>query len=82
VESLCGWRRNVATIDAKELLVSVSSNIPTGPLWTERFPGLGMPRSKNPTERGDMVVEVSIKYPLSLDAGQKDALKKILLEVS
>jgi DnaJ family protein B protein 4 len=41
-----------------------------------------MPLSKKPTERGDMVVEVAIKYPSSLDAAQKDALKKILGEGS
>jgi DnaJ family protein B protein 4 len=82
LESLCGWSRNVGTIDAKEVTVHVSNNNPTSPSWSERFPGLGMPLSKKPTERGDMVVEVAIKYPSSLDAAQKDALKKILGEGS
>jgi DnaJ family protein B protein 4 len=58
--------------------VQVSNNNPTGPSWTMRFPGLGMPISKKPTERGDMVIEVSIFYPKTLDADKKDELRKIL----
>jgi len=75
-EALTGWQRTVSTIDKKQ--VSVSSAGPTQPTWEERFPNLGMPKSKTPTQRGDFVVGVKVKYPTTLTADQKRKLKEIL----
>ncbi|WPG98877.1 protein psi1 [Acrodontium crateriforme] len=75
-EALTGWQRTVATIDGKK--VNVSSSGPTQPNFEERFPNLGMPKSKTPSQRGDFVVNVKIKYPTSLTAQQKQKLKEIL----
>ncbi|KAF1957511.1 DnaJ-domain-containing protein [Byssothecium circinans] len=75
-EALTGWSRTVQTIDGKQ--VGVRSAGPTGPNFTERFPNLGMPKSKKPNERGDFVVGVKIKFPTSLTQQQKDQLKQIL----
>ncbi|OAL02669.1 DnaJ-domain-containing protein [Phaeosphaeriaceae sp. SRC1lsM3a] len=75
-EALTGWRRTVQTIDGKQL--NVGSGGPTGPTWTERYPNLGMPKSKKPSDRGDFVVGVKIKFPTSLTSGQKEQLKQIL----
>lgn len=75
-EALTGWRRTVQTIDGKQL--SVGSGGPSGPTWTERYPNLGMPKSKKPGERGDFVVGVKIKFPTSLTTKQKEDLAKIL----
>ena len=75
-EALTGWSRKVATIDGKQ--VNVSSAGPTQPTFEERFPGLGMPKSKTPGTRGDFVVGVKIKFPSSLTAEQKKKIKEIL----
>ncbi|KAK8170063.1 DNAJ heat shock family protein-like protein [Phyllosticta citrichinensis] len=75
-EALTGWRRTVQTIDGKQ--VAVGGSGPTPPTYTDRFPGLGMPKSKKPQERGDFVVGVNIKFPTSLTADQKQKLKEIL----
>jgi DnaJ family protein B protein 4 len=75
-EALTGWSRKVATIDGKQ--VNVSSAGPTQPTFQERFPSQGMPKSKTPTQRGDFVVGVKIKYPTTLTAQQKQQLKEIL----
>jgi DnaJ family protein B protein 4 len=75
-EALTGWRRTVQTIDGKQL--NVASGGPTGPTWTEKFPNLGMPKSKKPMERGDFIVGVKIKFPTSLTSQQKEQLKQIL----
>ncbi|KAI9837553.1 MAG: hypothetical protein M1819_007204 [Sarea resinae] len=75
-EALTGWKRTIATIDGKQ--VPVSSSGPTAPGWTERFPGLGMPKSKKPSERGDFIVEVKVKFPTTLSAQQKSRLKEVL----
>lgn len=75
-EALTGWRRTVQTIDGKQL--SVGSGGPTGPNWTERYPNLGMPKSKRPTERGDFIIGVKIKFPTTLTSAQREQLQKIL----
>ena len=75
-EALTGWNRNVKTIDGKN--VGVGSTGPTSPTWTEKFPGLGMPISKKPDQRGDFIVAVKIIFPRSLDPEQKRQLKEIL----
>lgn len=75
-EALTGWKRTVSTIDGKQL--SVGSGGPTQPTWEEKFPGLGMPKSKKPSERGDFIVGVKIKFPTSLSADKKEKLKEIL----
>lgn len=75
-EALTGWSRTVKTIDGKQLSVGASG--PTQPTWTERYPGLGMPKSKKPDSRGDFVVGVKITFPRSLSVDQKRQIKEIL----
>lgn len=75
-EALTGWKRTVTTIDGKQLNVSGAG--PTQPGYEERFPGLGMPISKKPGERGDFVVKVKVNFPRSLTAAQKAKIKEAL----
>ncbi|MCJ1361473.1 hypothetical protein MMC16_000573 [Acarospora aff. strigata] len=75
-EALTGWKRTVATIDGKQ--VPVSGAGPTAPGHETTFPNLGMPKSKKPTERGDFIVTVKVKFPTSLTSTQKTRLKEIL----
>lgn len=76
-EALTGWRRTIATIDGKQVLVSGGG--PTAPGFRETFPHQGMPKSKSKTgERGDMIVEVKVKFPSSLTLAQKSHLKDVL----
>jgi DnaJ homolog subfamily B member 4 len=75
-EALTGWKRTVQTIDGKQ--ISVGHSGPTPPTWTERYPQLGMPKSKTPNQRGDFIVGANIKFPTSLTAQQKQKLKEIL----
>ena len=75
-EALTGWKRQVSTIDGRQLPLSGAG--PTQPGFEERFPGLGMPKSKKPNERGDMIVKVNVKFPASLTASQKAKLREIL----
>ncbi|KAJ4578472.1 Molecular chaperone (DnaJ super) [Exophiala dermatitidis] len=75
-EALTGWQRTVTTIDGKQLKVSGAG--PTAPGYEERFPGLGMPNSKKPTERGDFIVEVKVNFPKYLTPEQKAKIKEAL----
>ncbi len=58
--------------------MALSGAGPTQPGYKEVFPHLGMPKSKKPMERGDMIVEVKVKFPTSLTATQKAQLREIL----
>lgn len=75
-EALTGWKRTIPTIDGRQ--VPVSGSGPTPPGHTIEFPDLGMPKSKKPTERGVMIVEVKVRFPTSLTLSQKAQLKEIL----
>lgn len=77
MESLCGWSRAVQTIDGKQLRVEHGGPTPLD--WQVRFPALGMPLSKNPSERGYFVVKIKkIKQPKSLTEDEKLALRDTL----
>lgn len=75
-EALTGWTKTIKTIDEKQL--NVRAGGPTGPEYTQIFPGQGMPKSKAPDQRGDLIVGVNIKFPKSLSADQKQKIKEIL----
>lgn len=75
-EALTGWERIVRTIDGKSIRVSKPG--PTQPGHEERYPGWGMVIPKKPSERGDLIVHVNVKFPTTLDASTKDVLKDLL----
>ena len=75
-EALTGWKKTIQTIDGKQ--IAIGHGGPTPPTWEERYPSLGMPKSKKPNERGDFVVGVKIRFPTSLTAQQKQKLKDVL----
>ncbi|KAI2623175.1 DnaJ-domain-containing protein [Hypoxylon sp. NC1633] len=75
-EALTGWRRTITTIDGKQLNVEKSG--PTGPGSLDSYPGLGMPISKKPGERGNFIIKYTVKFPSSLTPTQKQQLREIL----
>ncbi|OXV09108.1 hypothetical protein Egran_03127 [Elaphomyces granulatus] len=75
-EALTGWKRVIRTIDGKSIQISKPG--PTQPGYEERFPSLGMVNPKKPNERGDLIVRVNVKFPLTLTAEQKELLREIL----
>ena len=75
-EALTGWERKVTTIDGRQL--NVTGGGPTQPGYQERYPGLGMPLPKKPSERGDFLVEVKVNFPKSLTSAQKQKIKEAL----
>ncbi|KAL7922422.1 hypothetical protein ACQKWADRAFT_79282 [Trichoderma austrokoningii] len=75
-EALTGWKRVVTTIDGKQ--ISIEKGGPTQPGSEDRYPGLGMPMTKKPGQRGDFLVRYKVNFPTSLTADQKAKLKEIL----
>ncbi|KAH8821645.1 hypothetical protein F5884DRAFT_96330 [Xylogone sp. PMI_703] len=75
-EALTGWKRTVTTIDKKNL--NIEKGGPTQPGSSDSYPGLGMPISKKPGERGNFIVKYNVKFPTTLTAEQKRTLREIL----
>ncbi|KAG6037182.1 hypothetical protein E4U41_005271 [Claviceps citrina] len=75
-EALTGWRRTVTTIEGKQINLDKSG--PTQPGSEDRYPGLGMPVSNKPGQRGDFVIKYKVNFPSSLTAAQKQQLRAIL----
>ncbi|BFZ61507.1 Molecular chaperone (DnaJ super) [Saitoella coloradoensis] len=76
VEALTGYSRDVETIEGKKLRVQGTQ--PVQPGQEVRFPGHGMPISKKPGERGDLVVVFKVKMPSTLTPDKRAALKELL----
>ncbi|KAK4149061.1 protein psi1 [Chaetomidium leptoderma] len=75
-EALTGWKRTVTTIDGQNLMIDKAG--PTQPGSVDSYPGLGMPISKKPGQRGNFVVKYNVKFPMTLTPTQKEHLKEIL----
>jgi len=75
-EALTGWKRRVTTIDEKTLNIEKAG--PTQPGSKDTYPGLGMPNSKKPDQRGNFIITYNVKFPTSLTSEQKQKLREIL----
>jgi len=75
-EALTGWKRTITTIDGKNLNIDKAG--PTQPGSSDSYPGLGMPISKKPGQRGNFVVKYNVKFPITLSPTQRQKLKEIL----
>ncbi|KAL2023904.1 hypothetical protein VTK56DRAFT_681 [Thermocarpiscus australiensis] len=75
-EALTGWRRTITTIDGKNLNIDKAG--PTQPGSSDSYPGLGMPISKKPGQRGNFIVKYNVKFPMTLTPLQKQKLREIL----
>ncbi|GMM44171.1 type II HSP40 co-chaperone [Pichia kluyveri] len=72
-ESLLGFHREFTTLSGRKLHLSRSN--PTQPGFCEKFPGQGMPISKQPGKFGDLIIEYKVDYPVTLTQAQKDAIQ-------
>ncbi|KAF9430421.1 hypothetical protein BGZ76_000844 [Entomortierella beljakovae] len=77
LEALTGFSKTIKTLDGKTLPVSTSGSRVIQPGQEERFPGEGMPISKKPGQKGDLIVQFNVKFPEQLTSVQKETLKKI-----
>ncbi|KAI5962545.1 SIS1 [Candida pseudojiufengensis] len=71
-ESLTGFEKDVTTIDGRRIPLSRSN--PVQPGFTTTYPGLGMPISKSPGQKGDLEIVFKVDYPSSLTQAQKQAI--------
>ncbi|KNE69513.1 hypothetical protein AMAG_14077 [Allomyces macrogynus ATCC 38327] len=78
VEALTGFARKIATLDGRHLLVKCDKVVQPG--QQIRYRGDGMPISKSPGTKGDLIVHLKVRFPenLRLSDDQKEQLKSLL----
>jgi DnaJ-class molecular chaperone len=76
LESLCGWKRAVSTIDGNQIQIEKTGL--TQPGSSDTFPRLGMPLANTPDQRGNFIVKYAVKYPASLSHLQRTRLRQVL----
>ncbi|KAK6083945.1 Protein psi1 [Seiridium cupressi] len=76
LESLCGWTRDIKTIDGRELRIERQEVTP--PTWSGVYPGCGMRVSSKNNTTSDLVVKVNVEYPEAISPYQDKTLKRIL----
>lgn len=75
-QALCGCSINAPTLDGRTITVTSRDVIKPG--MKKRVVGEGLPLSKYPDKRGDMVLEFVVKFPDKVTQNNRDALMQIL----
>jgi DnaJ homolog subfamily B member 13 len=75
-EALTGSIVEVPTLDSKTISVTVEQVVCPG--FTMRIPGKGMPKAKDPSKIGDLIIQFDVGYPKSLTEKQKKEIKATL----
>lgn len=76
LQALCGCTISAPTLDGRT--VTVTSRDVIKPGMKKRIVGEGLPLSKFPEKRGDMVLEFLVKFPDKLGPSAREALVQIL----
>jgi len=77
VDALCGFKFDLDHLESGLTLRIAVTDIVT-PTYTKVIRGKGMPSSKDPSSRGDLVVTFDIVYPQAVSPEAKEQLKGIL----
>ncbi|GAB5353901.1 hypothetical protein AAMO2058_000073900 [Amorphochlora amoebiformis] len=75
-QALTGCIVDIAMLDGKTRSVTIEQVVKPG--YTLRIPGKGMPKAKDPTRYGDLIIGFSVEYPDSLNEKQKSAIRQTL----
>ncbi|PHJ25099.1 heat shock protein [Cystoisospora suis] len=76
VKALTGFTVPIESLDGRSLKVKVDTIVT--PKSRKIVPNEGMPVSKRPGEKGDLILEFDIHFPKSLTEDQKSKLKELL----
>ncbi|KAL2919315.1 hypothetical protein HK105_200958 [Polyrhizophydium stewartii] len=75
VKALTGWSLDLQTLDGRLLKIPINETI--APDHVKRIPNEGMPISKTPGKRGDLILKFKTKFPKMLTDAQKALLKQV-----
>lgn len=77
-EALCGFTRAVKTLDDRTLILRTHPGEVTKHGSFKSIPSEGMPLHRNPFDRGNLLVQISVQWPESIDATVAAQLEKLL----
>lgn len=77
-DALCGFQIQVPTIDGRKIPLRVAEDCIIKPGSLRRIGGQGLPYPKEPTSRGDIIVEFEIVYPDEISPQDREVLRKVL----
>lgn len=75
-DALCGCTLTIPTISGERKTLRINEVIK--PTTIKKIPNEGLPHSKEPHRRGDLIVNFDIRFPDSLPEGSKQILQDIL----
>lgn len=75
-EALCGTSLEIRTLDGRTLNIPVTEVVQPGA--TKRVKGEGMPISKAPGTKGDLVIKFEVRFPGYIPEGKKQQLRALL----
>ncbi|MED6157454.1 hypothetical protein PIB30_023185 [Stylosanthes scabra] len=76
VDALAGKTLNLTTLDGRELKIKVTEIVKQG--YELVIPNEGMPISKEPGKKGNLIIKFDVMFPSRLTTQQKNELKRIL----
>ncbi|XP_061701739.1 dnaJ homolog subfamily B member 1a isoform X2 [Syngnathoides biaculeatus] len=75
-DALCGCTVSAPTLDGRT--ITVTSRDVVKPGTKKRITGEGLPLSKWPNKRGDMILDFCVRFPDKLGQNTRDALRQVL----
>jgi len=75
-QALVGATIRVPTLDNKYIPVKLTEVVK--PSTVKRVQGEGLPHPKNPSSRGDLILQFDIQFPETLPKSAKDKLADVL----
>ncbi|KAM7483263.1 hypothetical protein LguiB_007846 [Lonicera macranthoides] len=80
LEALTGKTLDLTTLDGRNLIIPLTEIVKPG--FEIVVPNEGMPISKEPRKKGNLRINVDVKYPSSLSVEQKSELRRVLGGIS
>ena len=77
LQALCGTRVDVPTLTGDRLVLSLHDEV-IKPSTVKRIIGKGLPQSKDPSRRGDLLVSFDIVFPEKITHITRDTLRNSL----
>eukprot|EP00045_Choanoeca_perplexa_P003717 m.33033 g.33033 ORF g.33033 m.33033 type:complete len:315 (+) comp12191_c0_seq1:61-1005(+) len=76
IEALCGCIVELLTLDGRKLSIPINDVITPG--FTKTVPAEGMPLTKTPTKRGNLVLHFDTEFPRNLSDDRKALIRQAL----
>jgi len=76
-EALCGVLVDIPTLSGDKIPLNLATEV-IRPNTVKRIPGYGLPLSKEPNKKGDILVTFDIQFPEKLSQNTKDLLHDLL----